>query len=120
MTALFISSPLERVQTQTGNAVSSVHGFTCTAAGNMTRALHSNVRIIEKVKPEGHNMPRLANRSQRISLTREIRWAATVNTEALSKLEKHTPIHRIRALARRSVLDSTGRQDVTEIHEMGR
>lgn len=41
-----------------------------TSVANSTiRALHSNVRIIEKVKQEGQNMPHLANGNHRISLT---------------------------------------------------
>lgn len=35
------------------------------------RELNSNVRIIEKVKPDGQNMPHLANGKHRISLTQE-------------------------------------------------
>lgn len=40
-------------------------------ANSTTRVLHSNVRIIEKVEQEGQNMPHLANRNHRISLTQE-------------------------------------------------
>lgn len=40
-------------------------------ANSTIRALRSNVRIIEKVKQEGQNMPHLANRNHRFSLTHE-------------------------------------------------
>lgn len=38
---------------------------------NMCAPYCSNVRIIEKVKQEGQNMPHLANRNHRISLTQD-------------------------------------------------